>query len=634
MDRNDLNRIIDQFQDNHKVMIGDYLESVQKELAINNKFEQTTTELNEDDGFIESRGGELFIRDPKNNGKQPVLIPHSSVKIFVNNREIVKETVVQERDKVAWRPKDNSEFHITISKDKLKVFLQLHQSIIISYRIKDKKRALKFMFELEQIEKKIDIERVSSDIMDEIYKMGIKCDINITAILNELKSPTFQAVIVAEGIPIIESRDGYIKTNFQNNIEVLFEEIKGKVDFKNRIKIPTVTAGDIIAQVHKPLEGRDGFNVLGKILKSRPPKKVEVRTKNKVEIKDDGRVIALQPGRPTLTGNSVKYFDILQVHEVLGDVDIKTGNIMFNGDVIVYGHVKDNMRIDAMGNVYVKGNVYHSTIVSAQNIFIDGSVLYSNIFAGQHGVLLNQLYKIMQDLLFTFTSFSKVLDQIMVRINQENLANITLGKIINTLIEQKFSELIPMIKKLSDLVKEARNINIAIPASIQILYNMLKNFENTNQIHQIKNINIIENIIFSLNDNINQSEASILDNSEIHFKEADGAEIKANGCIKIHGRGTVNTKIFSGDKVIFANKDSVIRGGKIDAVNTIKANEVGALTGAIPYLSAGKQIEIKKLNHAKIAIQNISKDIFDPQENIVYTLEHETNSIISYSTSS
>lgn len=632
MKTSELNKLIDQFQDNYKERIENYIHSVQKELDVNNKCDQNSDEdIKENDGFIESRGGELFIRDPKNEGRQPILIPHSSVRIFVNDKEIVRETALKERDKVAWRSKDSSKFSITISKDKLAVFLQLNQSILISYRLKDKKRAQKFLFDLEQVERQINIEKTSSEIIDEIYKMGIKCEIDITAILNELKSPTLQPIIVAEGVPLIESRDGYIETNFQNNIEVLLEEVKGRVDFKNRLKIPNVTAGDIIAKVYKPLEGKDGYNVLGKVLKSKPPKKVEVRTKNKVELMDDGRVIALQPGRPTLTGNAVKYFDILQVHEIFGDVDVKTGNIMFSGDVIVYGHVKENMRIDAMGNVYVKGNVYSSTIVSSQNVYIDGAVLNSSIFAGQHGIMLNQLYTIMQDLQFTFLRLSIVLDQVIQTINQENL-NIPLGKLINTIIEQKFNDLIPMVKQLSALVIEARNNSITVPASIQILNNMLKNFENTNLIHQINNINIIDNIKFSLKDNINQSETSILDNSEIQCKEADGSEIKANGCIKINGKGIINTRIFSGDEVSFLRNDAVIRGGKVDAVNTIKAGEVGSPTGSKPYLCAGKQIEIKKLNHAKISINNVSKDLFEPLENIVYTFEPQTNSIISYST--
>lgn len=619
-----LNNIIDSLQDETNYKKNKFSADLNENLKFNEELE-----LKENDGYIESRNGELFVRNPKNNGRFPTLIPHPTIRIFVNNHLIKKETVVTERDMISWLPKNEEDFSILISKDKLKVYLKLHENILISYRLKNKKRSLKFIFELEGIEKTIDIEEMSSKIIDEIYKKGIKCEINMSSILTELKSPTFKSVIVAEGLPVIESRDAFIETNFPSKLEISLEEVNGKIDYKNIVKIPNVKAGEVIATVHKPLEGQDGLNVYGKVLKTKPPKKIEIRTKSRTELKEDGRVVALQAGRPTVTGNSVKYFDILQVHEIHGDVDLKTGNILFNGDVIVHGNVKDHMRVDALGNIYIKGSVYLSTIVSAQNIYIEGAAINSKIFAGQHGILLNQVYKLLQNLLFMFNQLTAVLDQVMKKVEKEKL-NYSVGKVAATLIDQKYKEYTIILDQFFKLINEAEQNKTKLPMSIQILTKLLTTIKNREQLYEIDHPNIFENIKFSLKDIIFQAESTILPDSEIYVKEADASEIKANGCVNITEKGAINSKIFAGDRVIFQKKDSVIRGGTIDAVKKIIAGEVGSPTGRAPELNAGEQIEIKKLNHAKIKIQNDTKILFDPKKNVVYSLEAETQKIISY----
>mgnify|MGYP005845521517 CR=1 FL=1 len=588
------------------------------------------TVMNNEDGYIESRNGELFIRSPMNNGKYPTIIPHQNIRIFINDRLITKETAIKERDEVSWFPKNEENFSISISKDKLKVYLKLHENIMVSFRLKDKKRTLKFVFDLEEIEKQIDIDKMSSKIIDEIFKKGVKCDINMSAILIELRAPTFKPIIVAEGLPIIESRDGFIQTNFSSTLEVSLEEVSGKVDFKNIFKIPNVDAGEIIATVFEPLEGRDGYDVYGKVLNTNIPKKVEVRTKARTELKEDGSIVALQSGRPTVTGTSIKYFDVLLVHEIRGDVDVKTGNIMFNGDVIVHGHVKDNMRIDALGNVYIKGNIYLSTVVSAQNIYIEGAVINSKVFAGQQGILLNQLYKLLQDLLFLFSRLTSVVDQVLETIAQEKLSY-SVGQIIVALIDQKFTEYHQLLDKFFNIINIANRDKIEVPISIQVLYRILTHIKTRDQLFEIADIIVFENIKSSLKESIFKAESSILPNSEIYLKEADASEIKANGSVYVTGKGTVSSTLFAGKSVIFQKNKSVVRGGVIEAVYKIIAGEVGSPTGRAPELNAGEQIEIRKLIHAKIRIQDDVRLLFDPKENVIYSLEETTQKIISYS---
>jgi uncharacterized protein (DUF342 family) len=107
-----------------------------------------------------------------------------------------------------------------------------------------------------------------------------------------------------------------------------------------------------------------------------------------VEISAKGEIIALASGRPKILGQDVRYIDISKEFVVNGDVDMRTGNITFSGDVIIYGDVLDHMIIESLGNVYITGNVYNSTITATGSIIIKGNVTNSHLYSGYFGLYL------------------------------------------------------------------------------------------------------------------------------------------------------------------------------------------------------------------------------------------------------
>jgi hypothetical protein len=52
-----------------------------------------------------------------------------------------------------------------------------------------------------------------------------------------------------------------------------------------------------------------------------------------------------------------------------------TGNIVFAGDVIIYGDVMDKMIIESPGNIYVSGSVFNSTFNSHRQYCGEGKRL-------------------------------------------------------------------------------------------------------------------------------------------------------------------------------------------------------------------------------------------------------------------
>lgn len=560
--------------------------------------------LNKNDGFIEVRGHDLFVIDPKEGGKFPVLVPNPELHITVNNHVLKEERVVFSKDEIKVQRKSSElPYKIKISKDELSIFIQLNPSIFERHRLKNQKRSIRQKLELEAIQAPCNVEEVSAEIMEEVLKKGIAVEVNTTAIIQELINPTFKPIKIAEGLPLIPSVDSVLDKFFSQEITEVIEEIDGRADYKNRLKIPTVLAGELIAKLHPPKDGKEGFNVYGEILRPKPPKKIELRAKPKVRVTDDGQVIALHHGRPTITGRLIKYIDILEMYEINSDVDMKTGNIYFSGDVLVRGHVKDNMMIESSGSIYIYGNVYNAKLIASQDIHIIGVVINSTIIAGQLSMFYSQIYKITQELFASFKKLTLAMKQLEKSVVEKKL-EFNFSQALFTLTEMKFKHIIKKVNELNQIFEDKPKNQVQVAIKLRILMNALSMFQSLQTVRSVESIQTLNSIQFSIKELIDEMETLIYENNNVHIKAANMSTIKTNGEIVIKKDGVIQSQLFAGTNIVFEKKDSVIRGGRVEALKKIKAGTVGTNLGEPPQLYAGEEIKIEKLFQCKIKMPN------------------------------
>src|SRR5690606_32220443 len=93
------------------------------------------------------------------------------------------------------------------------------------------------------------------------------------------------------------------------------------------------------------------------------------------------------------------------------------------------------------------------------------------------------------------------------------------------------------------------------------------------------NKDMIKSILFSLKEVMIKSEASINAHSKITLNDANMSTIKTNGDIIIERKGVIHSTLFAGNNIIFNNPKAVIRGGKVEALNEVKASIVGSDLG-------------------------------------------------------
>lgn len=194
----------------------------------------------------------------------------------------------------------------------------------------------------------------------------------------------YQKHIVAVGTAPIHGTDGKINYLFNLDAKIKPEILEdGKVDFKELNLIQNVKKGDVVAERIMHTEGTDGMTVIGRPLKAKSGKPINFKKgKNIVESPDGLQLIAEEDGQVKLVDDKVS---VLQVFEVAGNVDNATGNISFNGRVIVKGNVATGFKIECDGDIEVSGVVEGATLIAEGNI-----ILHKGIQGNHSGKLISK----------------------------------------------------------------------------------------------------------------------------------------------------------------------------------------------------------------------------------------------------
>jgi len=204
--------------------------------------------------------------------------------------------------------------------------------------------------------------------------VGIKDDV----IANLIDYPIYnEPILVAVGMKAEDGKDARIKYNFKTNKEdIHFEEEDGKVNFKELNIVQNVVAGQILATKELLTEGKPGRTVTNKLLPARVGKDCNMVPGRNTKLTEDGlSIVAEINGQVYLMAGKVV---VDPVYTIQGDVNLKTGNILFLGTVIVQGNVEDGFSIKAAGNIEIHGSVGKCELNAEGDIIISGGVMGKN----------------------------------------------------------------------------------------------------------------------------------------------------------------------------------------------------------------------------------------------------------------
>jgi uncharacterized protein (DUF342 family) len=199
---------------------------------------------------------------------------------------------------------------------------------------------------------------------------GVKFGIDVTA-LEAIPPHGSASYVVATDAPEEWGEDGHLEVLVSAEFDARPEEQEGgRVDFRAAAHIPEVAAGQVIARVVEPTDGRPGRSVLGTEIPTRPGRPGLPRFLEGVDIAD-GEVRARFDG---LLETGEDRLAVSPSLVVPGDLDYHTGSIQFHGDVVVGGTVHPGFKVDAEGRVLVWGDVDNAEIAAGRSVWVRGAV--------------------------------------------------------------------------------------------------------------------------------------------------------------------------------------------------------------------------------------------------------------------
>ncbi|MBD2847570.1 DUF342 domain-containing protein [Paenibacillus sp. IB182496] len=559
-------------------------------------------------GLAGVRDGVILVEDPGIGERAATVEATWPIRLTVGGK-IVKEPVrVTSGSRIEWALEQMPMFEISVSKDGMEAMLTVHELRRHAWMLTDQPMGEHLVVRAEENQENIVKTIGPEDVLAELDRQGIRMNLDMATIHSELLRPAFKPLLIARGKPPVPGQDARLDLFFSEKIESLFTEVKGQVDFKNHMNIPSVKSGDVIAKKEPAVEGEPGYDVFGQTLLPRPAKDIRILARKNVEITPESIVIARQPGRPRVTGGQIKYFDINTAFIVPGDVDMQTGNIVFAGDVIVYGDVQDNMIIESLGNIYVSGSVFNATLTATGSIAVKGNVIGARLYSGYFGILYNRFYTGSKDLLDILTKMKGGASQLLQEVAKKNL-QVRYGQVLILMMESKYGQTRQIV---SDLLGVITSIQLHDRNAMELLKQYMEMF--LSQAHVVTHMTEpkLERLIELLNEA--HLRVALSQESQVRISVGQGqqAVFKSNGDILIRREGIIQCDLYSAGSIGFTMEDALCRGSRLEAGERIAAGVVGGEGGAPSTLKAGTKISVKKMYAGKIAIDRSTLEVLEP----------------------
>lgn len=205
-------------------------------------------------------------------------------------------------------------------------------------------RALLKKREMFDLADNLDADAVDNYLTDQDISYGRveKSLIEIWLEQGDLGSDT---LIVARAKSPEPSRDGSVTYHFKAETAGRGEVREdGSMDFTVREAVPFVEEGILLAEKILPVHGKEGVSVLGEAIQTPEPLDPPLLAGHGTRISEDGlRVYATDNGQPHV--DHLGTVTVNPEYVVTGDVDFKTGNIDFKGNIVVKGRVRQGFSV-------------------------------------------------------------------------------------------------------------------------------------------------------------------------------------------------------------------------------------------------------------------------------------------------
>lgn len=522
------------------------------------------------DGTIKVQDGKIIVKNPENGGKSASVVTSEHINIIVDEVPMKGKAYIREENKIDVITEDRDasrDISISTGIGSMEAYISIEYVPKVMYILRDIPESNTAVLE-EAVKEKIYPPKFSTqDVMGELKKAGIVYGIKEEEIPKYLENGC-KNVIIAKGDMPEDGKDDALECRFDSGFsnKIFAEDDNGTIDYKSIGEIKAVAKGSILAVRIPGCEGKDGKDIKGKVIKHKLGKKIKIRAGMGCILKDENTVEAAAEGKPCIKNNT---FYVNEIYEIKSDVDLETGNIKFIGDIIIYGSVKEDMKVEGGNSVLIYKNTEHSKIVSKGDIEIRGSVIASDIAGGGKDVIKLSILENLNSLYENFKSLTDTVEQIQ----KYNLVgqDKSDGEIIKGLIETKF-RVIPRISLRLITQLKLENQNDAEEELVNLLKGKIIGLAPIN----IKHYGELYDIVNCIKQKIEIVESGLSLPVNVKINYCQDSNIQSSGDIIFTGKGEYVSNITSNRKIIFSQAKSVARGGILKAGEEIRCRLVGS----------------------------------------------------------
>ncbi|MFS0725955.1 flagellar assembly protein A [Paenibacillus sp. 1P07SE] len=561
--------------------------------------------------FLKIKDNRIELLPTGEPGEDPFIEAAPPVRLRINGEPLASRCQVQPGDQVEWELEETPQFHIKFSPDRMRAWFVLLANERHRLRLQDTPATAELLVKTERVPYELPKRLTLIDIAPELEQFAM-VKVDYQAIQRELDHPTYQPVLIARGKDPTPGRDATLEIFFKEQIISEFEEVNGMIDYRNHLKIPSVKVGELVARKIPLVPGLPGYDVFGTPIDPPRSKDIMLVAKNHIRLAHHD-AYALKEGRPRITGERIKLIDITTTHVVPGDVDMKTGNIVFSGDVIIYGNITDGMIVEALGDIYVMGNVYRATATATGSIYIKGNAIGSKLYSGHYGVLFNRLCTHSNNLngqLQQLRSTMKQLGTMAVSRGQ----TVSQRQMFQLLLETKFRQIPLTVKEILQCISNIQQIQNGqlgeLKNKLQELQLPLRETSNLSKLLDELQFILIETV-----DSIKRCEELDV---RTELEQCNMTSIMSGGDIVIKKQGVVQSQLFSKGHIVFHEHDSVCRGSQLEAEGSISAMIVGGKSGGSTLLKAGERVVVSRMYEGRVVVGRFARDILEPVEQMEF----------------
>lgn len=208
------------------------------------------------------------------------------------------------------------------------------------------------------------------DIVAAMVREGIKYGVDESKIQDFLNDREYCTdYVLAKATQPIQGRNAVITYHFNTDLTMKPKTNEdGSVDFHTLDIISRCKKGDLLATLTPLVPGKPGIDVFGKVIKPNKVNNKVLRHGKNISMSEDGlQLFSDVDGHVSLADDRVF---VSNIYEIPADVDPSTGDIEYDGNVIIRGNVITGFTVKAKGDIEVYGVVEGAYIEAGGQIIL------------------------------------------------------------------------------------------------------------------------------------------------------------------------------------------------------------------------------------------------------------------------